>query len=96
MRELYAAGILNPEFGRACTLDEATRLAAEVGFPLVIKSADVGGQLGLYRLESQAELARVFDESRSRSVGGEVILEQSLELILELIPARRLAGMFDS
>lgn len=80
MREIFDdAGIPNARFGRARTVEEAEALADRIGYPLVIKSADVGGQLGLFKLERREQVADAFDVAKSYSVGGEAILEEWLE-----------------
>ena len=80
MREIYAAaGIPQPRFGRAATVGEALALAEELGFPLIMKSADVGGQLGLFKLEDLSQVADAFAVSRAESVGGQAILEEMLD-----------------
>jgi biotin carboxylase len=78
-RRLEAAGLPQPRFGSAGTLEEARAAAEHVGFPLVIKPADSGGQRGVFRLESPADLEAKFDESLALSRGGEIILEQFVE-----------------
>src|SRR5690348_9957989 len=75
-RRIDAAGLPQPRFGGARTLDEARAAAEHVGFPLVIKPADSGGQRGVFRLESIDELDAKFPLSLELSRGREVILEQ--------------------
>ncbi|MFO7697073.1 MAG: hypothetical protein R6X16_07945 [Anaerolineae bacterium] len=79
MREIFAAaGIRNPGYAKASSLPVALDRARDLGFPLVLKSADVGGQLGLHVLHSLEDLERSFDDAQASSYGGEVILEQLL------------------
>ena len=73
-----AAGIPDVRFGCARTPTEAKRVAAEIGFPLVMKSADVGGQLGLFRIERPEDVGAAFDDARQHSVEGSVIFEELL------------------
>ncbi len=75
-RRLAAAGIPQPRFGSARTLEEAREAVEHVGFPLVIKPADSGGQRGVFRLDSVDELAARFPDSLALSRGGEVIVEE--------------------
>src|SRR5205085_11636667 len=51
-RRLEAAGVPQPRFGSARTIEEARDAVAHVGFPNVIKPADSGGQRGVFRLET--------------------------------------------
>lgn len=77
MREIFeAAGVPNPRFGRAKTLIEAVELAQYIGFPLVMKPADVGGQLGLAKVHTFSDLEEYFVRAQKESIGGEVILEE--------------------
>jgi biotin carboxylase len=78
-RRLDAAGVPQPRFGSARTLDEAHAAAEHVGFPLVIKPSDSGGQRGVFRIDSMADLEAKFDESLAPSRGGEIILEQFVD-----------------
>ncbi len=80
MRDILAdAGIPGIAYGKARTLSEAAGVAARVGFPSVMKSADVGGQLGLFRLDAPADVETHFAEALHYSVSGEVIIEEWLD-----------------
>jgi biotin carboxylase len=76
-RRLEAAGLPQPRFGPARTLEEA--IAAAPGFPCVIKPADSGGQRGVFKLDSQADLEAHFPDALAASPGGEVIIEEFLD-----------------
>ncbi len=78
-RRLERAGVPQPRFGSARTVDEARAAAEHVRFPLVIKPADSGGQRGVFRLESVEELEERFAVSLELSRGGEVIVEEFVE-----------------
>ncbi|HVS85912.1 MAG TPA: ATP-grasp domain-containing protein, partial [Gaiellaceae bacterium] len=78
-RRLEAAGIPQPRFGSARTLEEAYAACEHVGFPLVIKPADSGGQRGVFRLDSADGLPELFPLSLELSRGGEVIVEEFVE-----------------
>jgi biotin carboxylase len=75
-RRLALAGLPQPAYGSARTVEEARAVAEEVGFPAVLKPADSGGQRGVFRLESVAELEASFDAACSESATGETILEE--------------------
>jgi biotin carboxylase len=76
-QRLEAAGVPQAGFGSARTLDDA--IAAAPGFPCVIKPADSGGQRGVFKLESQADLEERFPDALAASPGGEVIVEEFLD-----------------
>jgi biotin carboxylase len=78
-RRLAEAGLPQPRFGSARSRDEAVAAAADVGFPAVIKPADSGGQRGVARLDSAADLETRFDDAIRESPSGEVIVEQFLD-----------------
>jgi biotin carboxylase len=78
-RRLAEAGLPQPRFGWARSLPEALAAAEEVGYPAVIKPADSGGQRGVCRVESAADLEARLEEALRESPGGEVIVEQFLE-----------------
>jgi biotin carboxylase len=78
-RRLERAGLPQPRFGSGRTLEEARAAVEYVGFPNVIKPADSGGQRGVFRLESVADLEAKFDQVLALSARGEVIVEQFVE-----------------
>ncbi|HEY7207645.1 MAG TPA: ATP-grasp domain-containing protein [Gaiellaceae bacterium] len=78
-RRLEAAGIPQPRFGSARTLEEAREAVEHVGFPCVLKPADSGGQRGVFRLESVAELEERFQTSLGLSRGAETIVEEFVD-----------------
>jgi biotin carboxylase len=78
-RRLEAAGVPQPRFGSARTLEETRAAAERVGFPLVMKPVDSGGQRGVFRIDSIDDIDAKFDESVALSRTGEVILEQFVD-----------------
>ncbi|MBO8129790.1 MAG: ATP-grasp domain-containing protein [Peptococcaceae bacterium] len=79
MRELFDAyGLVNPRFAKAGSLAEALEKSKAVGFPMVMKPADSGGQRGLFVVRNRSELERNFATSFKASVTGKVILEEQL------------------
>lgn len=78
-RRLERAGVPQPRFGSARTLEEARGAAEHVRFPLVVKPADSGGQRGVFRCDSLEELEARFPESLELSRGGETIVEEFVE-----------------
>ena len=58
MRERLAeARLPQPRFGSARTLEEAQGVLPEIGLPAVLEPADSGGQRGVFRLETNANLS---------------------------------------
>ena len=69
--------------GGVHSLDEARRVASEIGYPVLLKAAAGGGGKGMRRVESEAELEAAIREASSeaeRAFGsGEVYLEKIIE-----------------
>jgi len=78
-RRLERAGVPQPRFAPARSLEEARTGAEQVGFPVVIKPADSGGQRGVFRIDAAEQLDDAFPESLALSRGGEVIVEEFVE-----------------
>jgi biotin carboxylase len=77
MREILETfDIPNPRFGKAVSKEESINLAKRIGVPLVMKPADVGGQLGLFKITELEDVGRYFDASQAHAIDGEVILEE--------------------
>ena len=53
--------------GAVATLDEATRIGADVGYPLLVKAASGGGGRGMKVAETEAGLAEAFSSARSEA-----------------------------
>lgn len=81
---VQAAGLPTvPGSARGLSVDEASRLAAEIGFPVMIKAAAGGGGKGMRVVRAQAELRPAFDTARSEAErafkSGELYLEKLIE-----------------
>ena len=53
--------------GAVATLDEATRIGSDVGYPLLVKAASGGGGRGMKVAETEAGLAEAFSSARSEA-----------------------------
>jgi biotin carboxylase len=78
-RRLADAGVPQPRFAAIRGLAEADAALAEVGTPAVLKPADSGGQRGLFRLETRADLERHLHAALAESPTHEAILEEFVE-----------------
>ena len=78
-RRLERAGIPQPGFGSAHSVEEAAAVIERIGLPVVIKPADSGGQRGVFMLDTVSELDARFAESHAGSATGEVIVEQFID-----------------
>jgi acetyl-CoA carboxylase biotin carboxylase subunit len=79
-QRMQQAGVPIVPGGPAETLEQATRSAAELGYPVLIKAAAGGGGKGMRRVHDAAELERALERTRSeaeQSFGdGSVYLEK--------------------
>ena len=78
-RRLAEEGVPQPRFAAIRTLGERYRAAEEVGFPAVLKPADSGGQRGIFRVESVADIEIHLHEALAASPTQEAILEEFVE-----------------
>ncbi len=69
-------GIPTPIFGVARTLEQATELALEIGFPVSVKPVSEGSSIGVTRLSSLENLPEAFAQARAY---GEVIIEKWID-----------------
>ena len=69
--------------GALRSVDEAARVAAQIGYPVMLKAAAGGGGKGMRLVRAETELASAYDSARSeaeRAFGdGEVYLERFIE-----------------
>jgi biotin carboxylase len=75
-RALAEAGVPQPRFAAIRRLGEADAALAEVGLPAVLKPADSGGQRGVFRIDSRADLERHLHAALAESPTQEAIVEE--------------------
>lgn len=86
MREaMRRAGLPGPQFGLAQNVDEVHTVAADIGYPLIIKPSDLYGSLLVRQVENGQELERAFLEisayninARGQTCNSPVLLESIL------------------
>ena len=77
MRRRFAEeGVPQPRFAAAADIHAAHAAVKSVGFPLVLKPADSGGQRGVFRLDSIDDLDANLHVALRESAEGEVVLER--------------------
>lgn len=80
MRKALAdAGLPQPSFATARTLEEAFAALERVEAPAVLKPLDASGQRGLHRIDSSADLEAHFADAAASSGAGGVIIESFRE-----------------
>lgn len=77
-RALAAAGIPQPAFAAARDPAQARAALRTVGTPAVLKPADSGGQRGVVRIDTAADLEASLPAALAESPTGEVIVEEYL------------------
>jgi len=78
-RTLAAAGIPQPRAAPVRTVGEALARIEEVGFPLVLKPSDSGGQRAVFRAESAAEVEAHAPAALAESPSSTAIVEEFVE-----------------
>jgi acetyl-CoA carboxylase biotin carboxylase subunit len=82
-KRMQEAGVPVVPGGPAQDLDEAKVTAARVGYPVLLKATAGGGGKGMRRVESEAELGRALERTRSeaeKSFGdGTVYIEKAID-----------------
>ncbi|MCA1055308.1 ATP-grasp domain-containing protein [Rossellomorea aquimaris] len=81
MREYFKKNnIQNPKYIHATSINDGMTAAYEIGFPLVIKPTDKGGQVGLFKINSREQLSdEVIGQAIESSNKGEIIIEEFIE-----------------
>jgi hypothetical protein len=75
---LTAAGLPQPRFELASTLEEATAAAHHIGFPVVLKPRGMGASVGVVGVADDSELAEAFSIAARAAHGGPSDFEQGL------------------
>ncbi|HEY4515502.1 MAG TPA: hypothetical protein VJJ22_05120 [Candidatus Paceibacterota bacterium] len=76
---LTKAGIPQPKFGTATSLDEARKLLKQVGLPAVLKSTNNAGSRGFSQILQAKDLTQAaFDHALINGTSGKVIIEELL------------------
>jgi biotin carboxylase len=78
-RRLAEAGVPQPRFAALRGLSERGRALDEVGLPAVLKPVDSGGQRGVFRVESAADVELHLHEALATSPTGEAMLEEFVD-----------------
>jgi biotin carboxylase len=68
-----------PEFVQAVSLEEATRKAGDLGFPLVVKPTDAMAARGVAKVDDWSDFAPKFQHALACSAKGVVLLEKFFE-----------------
>lgn len=75
---LRNSGINVPSFRKIVSLNELKEFITEYGYPVVIKPIDNSGARGVLRLTEKVDLNWAFNESKSNSRSGDVMVEKFL------------------
>jgi biotin carboxylase len=83
-RALMAAGLPQPRFALTSAVDEALRVAAAIGYPVVLKPRGMGASIGVIRAEDPGELEAAFRVADRASRTGPPAFEGGV-LVEELV-----------
>lgn len=70
------------------TLEEAWKIAEEIGFPLIVKAADGGGGKGMRRVEHREDFEKLFEQAQSETLA--IYGNQDLYIEKIIYPARHI------
>ncbi len=83
-RLLEELGVPAPRFGTAAGLEEARRVAAEVGYPVLVRPSYVLGGRAMAIVHSEAMLERYLDEAERAAPGRRILIDRFLEDAFEV------------
>jgi len=72
-------GMPSLAYGIASDLQGALEIAGEIGYPLMCKPTDNQSSKGVFKVENENALNRVFDEVLANAFSGKIIIEQFME-----------------
>ncbi len=81
---LHRLDLLQPENGTARSVDQAIRIAAMIGYPVVVRPSYVLGGRAMQIVHDEAGLLRYMKEAVSASPGHPVLLDRFLNQAIEL------------
>ncbi|MBY6836408.1 ATP-grasp domain-containing protein [Clostridium botulinum] len=76
---LKKAGVNVPHFRKISSIEDLKKFISEYDYPVVIKPVDNSGARGVLILTENVDLSWAFDESKSNSRSGDVMVEKFLE-----------------
>ena len=73
------AGVAVPKFAAVKTQNEVKNLRNQINYPIVMKPSDNASSRGVYLVDNEEELLGYFDETKSYSSEGVVLLERFIK-----------------
>lgn len=88
-REMFSAlleklNIPQPENGTACNDEEACRIAAQIGYPVMVRPSFVLGGRAMQIVHDETQLRRYLQEAISVSVDQQILVDRFLEDAIEM------------
>ena len=77
-------GLRQPAHGMASELHEAERLAADIGYPILLRPSYVLGGRAMVIVHKEAELRGFFEEAKAAGEGGPVLIDKFLSDAVEV------------
>ncbi len=81
---LAAADLPAPKHGMATTFEQASRIAAEIGYPVLVRPSYVLGGRGMEIVYDEASLARYIEQSTLISAASPVLVDRFLDDAVEI------------
>lgn len=78
-KRLVEENVPSPNFGLACSMEDAQEIATKIGFPLVIKPIDSSGSRGVKIAKNPIELWESYSYAKKYSPFGKVIVEEFMD-----------------
>jgi carbamoyl-phosphate synthase large subunit len=72
-------GLPSLSYGMAADLSSSLKIAGEIGYPIICKPTNNQSSKGVYRVDDEDGLSRVFDDVMDHSFSGEILIEQFLD-----------------
>jgi carbamoyl-phosphate synthase large subunit len=83
-RVLDAAGLTAPRYGIAASVDEAVRVASEIGYPVLVRPSYVLGGRGMEIVYDDATLRQFMSRATEVSPGHPVLIDRFLDDAIEV------------
>src|SRR5258707_12961733 len=81
---LRTAGVPAPKYGTATTFDQARRIAAEIGYPVLVRPSYVLGGRGMEIVYDDETLAGYITRATQLSPEDPVLVDRFLEYAIEI------------
>lgn len=89
-------GVPSLAYGTATDLKGSLEIAREIGYPLMCKPTNNQSSKGVFKVRTEDELKRVFDQALAHAFSGEIIIEQFMEGKEYIVDGLAIGGAYKS